>query len=54
MKALFIVSTLILMLQGCVVMTPQEAQGSRNSWTSNTILHLQVLGLEIQGLQERV
>ena len=36
MKALFIVSTLILMLQGCVVMTPQEAQGSRNSWTSNT------------------
>jgi len=36
MKAIFIVSTLILMLQGCVVMTPQEAQNSRSSWANNS------------------
>jgi len=35
MKALFIVSTLIIMLQGCTVMTPQEAQEARNAWARN-------------------
>jgi len=32
MKALFIVSTMIILLQGCAVMTPQEAQNARNTW----------------------
>ena len=36
MKALFIVSTLIIMLQGCEVMTPNESQNSRNSWSTNS------------------
>jgi len=36
MRAIFIVSTLIIMLQGCAVMTPEEAQQSRSSWAKNT------------------
>jgi len=36
MKAIFFIFTLIFMLQGCVVMTPQEAQSSRSTWADNT------------------
>jgi TolB-like protein len=35
MKALLIVSTLITLLQGCTVMTPEEAQEARNAWARN-------------------